>query len=125
MPLPPATAVVVIAHGSRNTEANDAHRTVCLDLAERLGGAVAAAFLELAEPDLATAVDTAVDNGAERVLVVPLFLYPGRHSRTDIPALVAASRERHPTVDIMTGDLFGADPTVVDLLAEQVDRALA
>lgn len=121
MPTSHATTVV-IAHGSRAAEANDAHRAVCAALADRTGVPVLAAFLELAEPSLGEAVDLAVAAGAGQVVVVPLFLYPGRHSRTDIPALVERARADHPATTIELGGLFGDDPAMVDLLARQVER---
>jgi sirohydrochlorin ferrochelatase len=121
--LPDATAAVVIAHGSRAEAANEAHRAVCAALAERTGGTVAAAFLELAEPSLDAAVAGLVASGTERIVVLPFFLYPGRHIQRDIPALVEAARAANPTVEITIGPLFGADPAVIDLLADQVRDA--
>ncbi|MFN8050957.1 MAG: CbiX/SirB N-terminal domain-containing protein [Acidimicrobiales bacterium] len=115
-----ADAVVVIAHGSRSEEANDAHRATCALLAERSGRVVSPAFLELASPSLAEAVTTVVEAGATGVVVLPFFLYPGRHMQRDIPALVDAARSEHPSVDIALGPLFGADPGVIDLLIGQL-----
>lgn len=115
--------VVVIAHGSRAEAANEAHRTVVAALDARTPSTVRPAFLELAEPDLGGAIDAAVAAGATEVAVLPLFLYPGRHLRTDVPALVAAARDRHPAVAITVLDAFGERPEVLDLLAAQVADA--
>jgi sirohydrochlorin ferrochelatase len=120
---PDATAAVVIAHGSRAEAANDAHRDVCAALAERTGGPVLPAFLELAEPTLDDAVARLVADGATRVVVLPYFLYPGRHIQRDIPALVDGARAANPAVTIEVGQLFGADPAVLDLLATQLSLA--
>lgn len=120
MIVPPATAAVVIAHGSRAEAANDAHRAVCVALAERTGATVVPAFLELAEPSLDAAVREAVQGGAGRVVVLPFFLYPGRHIQRDIPALVDAAQAANPGVTIEVGPLFGSDPTVVAILADQL-----
>ncbi len=116
------TAVVVIAHGSRAAEANDAHEAVAAQLSGLVGLPVLPAFLELAHPTLPDAVSAAVAQGAQRVLVLPFFLYPGRHLARDIPALVADAAERHPEVSIEQLDAFGADPGVVALLADQLRR---
>jgi sirohydrochlorin ferrochelatase len=119
----PAATVVLVAHGSRVAEANDAHRRLAADLAGRTGGAVIAAFLELAQPDIPAALDEAANGGASRVLVLPYFLLPGAHTTLDLPALVAAARERHPGCRFDQLDHLGADPAVVELLARQVDAA--
>ena len=115
-------AVIVIAHGSRSIEANDAHRVTCRELAEQTGTPVTPAFLELAEPSLTTAVDALATAGIRRVRVLPLFLYPGRHMQRDIPALVAEAADAHPEVEIELLPLFGSDPGLIHLLAAQVQR---
>jgi sirohydrochlorin cobaltochelatase len=113
----PATALVLIAHGSRAEAANDAHREVATTLAERLGAPVIAAFLELAEPSIGAGIDAAVAGGAQRVAVLPHFLYPGRHLVRDIPAEVAAAVERHPEVRIDVLPESGSAPAMLELLA--------
>ena len=115
---------MVIAHGSRAGAANDAHRRAVEALDARCGPAVRPAFLELAGPDLQTAIDGVVAAGATSVAVLPLFLYPGRHVQEDIPALVAAAQQRHPEVPVRLLESFGARPEVADLLATQIAAAV-
>ena len=119
----PAATVVLIAHGSRVAEANETHRRLAAELAGRSGRTVIAAYLELAEPDIPTALDEAAAGGDGRVLVLPYFLLPGAHTKVDIPALVEAARERHPEASFEQLDHLGADPAILALLVEQVDAA--
>jgi sirohydrochlorin ferrochelatase len=124
-PAPGSVAIAFVAHGSRAAAANEAHVVAAAALADRLGAPVVAGFLELAEPSIPEAIVAAAATGADRVLVLPLFLYPGRHVAVDIPALVDAGRARCPGVVVDVLDPFGADPAIVDLLASQVRAALA
>ena len=121
---PEATAVVLVAHGSRASAANLAHLDLAAALDARMTAAVSGAFMELAQPSIAEAIGAAVDAGAAVVAVVPYFLHPGRHQQHDIPQLVAQVADARPDADIRLLDYFGADPGVLDLLASQVDRAL-
>lgn len=118
------TELVLVAHGSRAAAANDAHRAMAARLAERLGAPVRASFLELAEPSIGDAVDAAVAAGAGRVVVLPHFLYPGRHVGEDIPAIVGEATERHPGTTIELASASGDDPTMLELLAELARRAI-
>jgi sirohydrochlorin ferrochelatase len=118
-----STAVVFIAHGSRAAAANEAHHAAAAELGDRLGLPVHAAFLELAEPSIPEAIVAAADAGAARVLVLPYFLYPGRHVATDIPEMVAEARAARPDAHVELLEAFGADPTVLGVLADQVRRA--
>jgi sirohydrochlorin ferrochelatase len=116
--------VVLVAHGSRAEAANEAHRMVAAELARRTGRTVVPAFLELAEPSIPDAIVAAVGSGAGEVLVLPHFLYPGRHLAEDVPALVAEAARARPGASIVLLPPSGADPAMVDLLADQVDRAV-
>ena len=123
--LPGPTAIVLIAHGSRTVAANQAHRRMAEELEAGLGMPVWAAFLELADPLIPSAIHQATAAGATKVLVLPYFLYPGRHLSVDIPELVASTAAMHPDVDIVTMPGFGEDPAVLGLLVAQVRRAAA
>jgi sirohydrochlorin cobaltochelatase len=116
-------AVVVVAHGSRAEEANDAHRAVAAELDTSVEAAVTAGFLELAEPSIGDAIDGAIAAGATAVAVLPHLLYPGRHLTRDIPGIVDAAAARHPGVAVRLLPAFGADPGVVSLLAAQARAA--
>lgn len=118
------SAVVVVAHGSRAAAANDAHRALAADLAERVPVTVVPAFLELADPDIPAGIAEAVAAGATEVVVLPYFLHPGRHLVEDIPALVDQARAAHPGTTVRLLGAFGADPAVVDALTAQVTAAL-
>ena len=78
-------ALLLIAHGSRNAEANDDLFALAEDL--RKAGTYAlveASFLELAEPTIAGAGRRCVEQGAERVILLPYFLSAGIHVRRDL-----------------------------------------
>ena len=119
------TAIVLIAHGSRAVAANQAHRKMAADLEAGLGMPVWAAFLELADPLIPSTIHQAIAAGATKVLVLPYFLYPGRHLSLDIPELVTSTAEMHPDVEIVMMPGFGEDPAVLGVLVAQVRRAAA
>lgn len=119
------TAVVLIAHGSRAVAANEAHRKMAVDLEAGLGMPVWAAFLELADPLIPSAIHQAITAGASKVIVLPYFLYPGRHLTQDIPELVAKTQAQRTEAEIVVLPGFGADPAVLGLLVAQVRRAAA
>jgi sirohydrochlorin ferrochelatase len=111
---------LLVAHGSRNPAAASAHEALCVAVAERAGGDVRPAYLEISAPSISYAVDEAVASGATRVRVVPHFLGPGNHVLVDIPEIVEAARSRHPSVEIELVEHLGADPALVELLAARV-----
>ena len=72
------TALLLIAHGSRRPEANADLEFVAAALRARgRYPVVRVAYLELAEPDIATAGAACAEDGATGVILVPYFLSPG------------------------------------------------
>ena len=112
------SAVIVFAHGSRDERWREPVEAVARRMAELSPEvAVACAYLELVTPDLPTAVERLVADGARAVHVVPLFLGVGKHVREDLPRLVDELRARHQDVDFSLAPAVGETPEVVDLLA--------
>lgn len=115
--------MIVFAHGSRVKAANEAVKRVA-DQAARQAGIprYRTAFLELADPTLATAVAELAAEGVERVLVTPYFLTMGRHLVEDLPRLLEAARSEHPGLALEAAPPLDGHPALARILA---DRARA
>src|SRR5687767_6292475 len=86
------TGIIIVDHGSRRDESNRMLEEIAGLFARRFGELyeiVEPAHMELAEPSIATAYARCVERGAERVVVCPFFLGPGKHWQFDIPRLTA------------------------------------
>ena len=128
-----ATVVLLVAHGSRNPAAGVEHDRLCVAVQQELDREhvgsegptprVRPAYLEITEPDIATAVDAAVAAGATAVRLLPHFLAPGNHVAVDLPRITDEARERHPGVHIELLEHLGADPALVGLLARRATDA--
>jgi len=117
-------AVLIFAHGSRVEEANAGVHDLAQEV-ERTGpyGYVRAAFLELAVPDLATAIHEAAEAGFHRVVVIPYFLTLGLHLRRDLPSLVQAERQKFPDLEIVVGQPLEGHPLMASILLERIKDA--
>ncbi|ACY17762.1 sirohydrochlorin chelatase [Haliangium ochraceum] len=112
------SAFLLIAHGSSDPSWAEPFR----QLAQHSGAGLA--FLDLAEPSIADAVDQAVAAGARTLRLLPLFMAVGKHVKRDIPAIVDELRARHPACAIELLPALGQDPafwqTLRDFVAAQV-----
>lgn len=120
-----ADAVVLIAHGSRLSEANGDARWMAEQLRRREKvRVVEVAFLELAEPTIETAASRCVERGADRVILLPYFLSPGQHVRTDLESWRQRLEGMFPTVSFRLGEPLGRHPLLVEVLCQRLgDRA--
>jgi sirohydrochlorin ferrochelatase len=118
---PERTAVLLIAHGSREQRANDDLRELAVRLtAEGAYPIVEACFLELAEPDIPTGAERCVSQGATRVLMIPYFLSAGVHLRRDLTLARDEMSRRHPDVAFLLGSPLGPHPLLDHLVAIRV-----
>jgi cobalt/nickel transport system ATP-binding protein len=81
------------------------------------------AFVSLAPPDVAAALDRCRCLGFARVAVVPYFLFTGILVER-IRAQATAWADAHPDVTVALGPHLGPDPRVAGLMLERYREAL-
>jgi sirohydrochlorin ferrochelatase len=117
-------ALLLIAHGSREEEANDDLRHVAAEMLRRGDYTIVmATFLELAQPNIEEGGAACVAQGAERVILLPYFLSAGVHVRRDLTEARSRLAARFPTVEFRLADPLGRHPLLLDVLADRARQA--
>lgn len=114
--------VVILGHGSRAGEANRGMLEV-VDQVKELTGleVVEPAFLQLSDPGLPLAVERAVERGATRVVVVPLFLFNGVHVQQDIPrVMIELTAAYAGRAELVYAANLGSDPRIAAIVADRI-----
>jgi sirohydrochlorin ferrochelatase len=115
------TGVIIINHGSRAKEANKVFDMIVEMINNRINyDQVRGAAMELTEPPLNETVKQMADKGVEKIIVIPLFLFPGVHIQRDIPELISQMEDKYPEIKIVLGDNIGAHHKIVDILEEKI-----
>ncbi|HEV2674475.1 MAG TPA: sirohydrochlorin chelatase [Aliidongia sp.] len=115
---------LLCGHGSRDPVSVAGFARIARGLAPLLPGRpFAHGFMELAEPDLDTAIGGLVRDGVGRILAVPGFLFAARHMREDLPRELAAASARHG-VEVVLGRELGADPRLVEALGDRLSALI-
>ncbi|XP_009334112.2 sirohydrochlorin ferrochelatase, chloroplastic-like [Pyrus x bretschneideri] len=128
--------VIIVDHGSRRKESNLMLNEFVSMFRERTGyPVVVAAHMELAEPSIRDAFSSCVEQGANRVVVSPFFLSPGRHWNTvaqltinidgDIPSLTAEAAKEHPGVSHIVTAPLGLHHLLVDVLNDRINHCIS
>jgi sirohydrochlorin ferrochelatase len=119
------TAILLMAHGSRIPEANDAAREIAAIVKKMTQfEIVEVAFREQHLPNIQQGVDTCVSQGAKRILLVPYFLYLGAHVLEDLPEELEQARERHPGVEMVLGKHLGVHSKLAEIVVERIAESL-
>jgi sirohydrochlorin ferrochelatase len=115
------TSLLLVGHGSRSAAGVAEYWTfadVLRSCAPHLD--VGCGFIELAEPDLDTAIDELVAGGATSVVAVPLVLLGAGHLKNDGPNALHRARTRHPSVEFAYARDLGIHPLVLGVAEDRI-----
>ncbi len=118
--MPVKQAILLIAHGSRNLQANEDLVWLAKELQEGGFPLVEPSYLELAPPDILTAGRACVAQGAQKVIMMPYFLAAGVHVREDLTRARDELAQEFPEVDFRLAAPLGRHPTLVDLVKARI-----
>ncbi|MHB1652028.1 MAG: sirohydrochlorin chelatase [Desulfitobacteriaceae bacterium] len=118
------TEIILLGHGSRRAEANQGLVQVAEKVANILNRPVSPAFMSHESPSLPQAVREKAINGAQRVIIMPLFLFQGMHVTVDIHEEVAEVRKEFPEVEIVFSKALGADDAIASLASVRIKEAM-
>ena len=119
------TAILLMAHGSRIPEANVAVHEIA-GMVKKMSGydIVEVSFREQHAPNIQKGIDACVAQGAERILLIPYFLYMGAHVLEDLPAELEEARQRYPQVDMAMGRHLGVHQKLAEIVVERIAASL-
>ena len=120
-------AIILLAHGARDPAWARPIEAIAARLRDLVPETpVELAFLELMAPDIATAVELLVAEGARRLRVVPVFLGQAGHVNRDLPARIDAIREKlaatHDDILIELDLAIGEQPEVIEAIAACISQ---
>ena len=114
------SALLLIAHGSKDPAWKRPFEAIAERLAKTAEGPVVLTYLESACPSVPEGLTYLMAQEPQQVLVAPLFLAGGRHARIDIPELMKQMRSEHPQVHWQLLPTIGELPAVQEAIASAV-----
>lgn len=117
----------MLGHGSRRGKDTDLGLEEIRHRLQRRfdnGQKVRMAGLEFTPPSLEEAVLGLAREGSENVLIMPLFLFWGKHLKEEVPRDLERIKSLAPQVSLMLSRSLGLDPRLVDMVEERIKSAL-
>ena len=130
------TGILLAGHGSSLPYNNEVIETIAEKYIERTPGyPIEAGFMRLSKPSIPESFNKIKDTGVERVIVVPVFLAEGIHTKLDIPTtlnLEPEPIENYPEPNVSRTDVIefdgeiiytrplGADDKIVEIVSERI-----
>lgn len=126
--LPPADpvreAVIIIGHGSRRAGASEDMERIARRMKEKLGGGIIeTCSMSMTGPYFPEVFSRCVEQGADRIIVLPYFLHSGVHIHEDIPVMLREKAAEFPDIELILGKTLGYDELLVDLVIRRVEES--
>lgn len=119
------TALVIAAHGTRDAEGEATARAHVERVAAMLPETrVHVGFVELSQPSVPMAIAKALEE-TDHVVVVPLMIGTGIHSRDDIPEFIADVQASHLEATIQYSRHLGREDLLFQAVTQRIDGAMA
>lgn len=123
------TRVIVMGHGSRLSYNKDVV-TLNVKRLEEKGYKVRMGFNEFDEPKIEDVVPQMIDDGAEEIVALPLFISLGKHLTMDVTAKLGIEnfsdggivKRNGREVEVKYATPIGSDPRLCDVLVEKLRR---
>ncbi len=123
---PTSIGIVIIDHGSRREESNALFsEMVSWFRANSEFTIVEEAHMEIATPDLQTAMRSCVEQGATTVIIHPYFLAPGRHVSEDIPKIAKEAAADFPQLNCIVTAPIADHPLMFRVMDDRVTEAIS
>lgn len=117
-------AILLVGHGSRDPEGNQELLEFAQAVADRVPDmCVETCFLELARPSIADGMQTCVEKGATRVVLIPIILFAAVHAKIDIPMAIDRAKAKYPQVEFVYGRPIGVHEKIVSILQSRLKEA--
>lgn len=107
--------LILLAHGSNDPDWRAPFQALCQQLQPL---PVTLAFMEMAEPTLATVVASLVSQPTPptHIDILPLFMAQGGHLKHDVPRQVEAMQSQYPAIQFGLMPPVGQHPLVVQAM---------
>jgi sirohydrochlorin cobaltochelatase len=113
--------LIIICHGSPLEAANEGFIALVHRIAAKLGvGNILPAFFALLRPNIQDQIAELASRGVTRILLMPYFLFQGKHVNIDIPEILAECREWFPDVELELLPTLENDPAVEAVVFERL-----
>jgi sirohydrochlorin cobalto/nickelchelatase len=139
--------VVLVGHGSRLPYGKDVVSQIAEMYRKDQDNLVEVGFMNMSKPSIPEAINMLAENGAEKIVVTPVFLAHGVHTTEDIPRILGLNNgddetghsghnhshghnHDHEEVkinfegEIIYTEPLGADKRIADIVKDRVNDAL-
>ena len=113
--------ILLVGHGSRDPEGNEELlRFADMVRSKAPEFIIETCFLEFAKPTIDQGIASCVEQGASRVVLVPIILFAAGHAKLHIPDAIDHAKRKYPHVQFAYGRPIGVHQKVINILKSRL-----
>jgi len=129
--------VLLVGHGSRLPYGEKVIKELARLYNMEVKYPVAVGFMNISKPTIPEAIKKLSQKGVEKIIVTPVFLAHGVHTKHDIPHILGIRKEHEHSQghqhdekaefdgEIIYTEPIGADPRIVEIIKDRVNSAIS
>jgi precorrin-8X/cobalt-precorrin-8 methylmutase len=126
----PRTGIIIICHGSRGEQGDIEISKALTRITEGVktllppGLEVIGAALQFNHPTLEEAVESLAMRDVDQIIIMPYFLFSGRHITEHIPELVNKLKHIYPKKQFIMSNPLGSEEPFISSVAKRIEEAV-
>ncbi len=118
--------IALLAHGSRDDRWKKPFILLENKLRKSMRQVITkVAYLQDSEPDIWAVVDDMAQAGVDQIVIAPMFLAVGAHSRKDFPIIAKELKEKYSDISFEWTEVIGEWEETLDALGKVISDKLA
>ena len=116
----------VLGHGSQASEADEIFMEIVKMVMEITDfELVGMGSLQISKPSFEEGIIALIQQGAEQIIIVPMFIFKGNHVKYDIPEKLEELRKQYPHVEFKMASHIGADRRIATIIEERAREVVS
>lgn len=118
--------IVICGHGTKNQEGLDAFLEVFAKLEQQISKDffINYGFIEYAKPLLKSAILDQIQIDITEIIVLPVLIFSGVHTSTDIPNTIKEIQNKNPNVNFKLAETIDLNEKLIQLCKEHIQQKL-
>lgn len=119
------SALFILGHGSQAQEADEIFFQI-VEQVKKISSfeLIGMGSLQISEPTFEEGIAVLIEQGAEKIVIVPMFIFLGNHVKFDIPEELEKLREKYPHIDFVMAKHIGADARIAAIIDDRAKEAI-
>ncbi len=113
--------ILILAHGSRRHETDIILRSLTQKVKDKTGeDLIYPSYLQFSQQNLEVGIEYLIEKGANKIKVIPMFLFDGIHVTQDIPQELNMIMTKYPGIEMKMSKHLGDDDRIADIIKDRI-----